>query len=225
MKHCIVNFSDYAFLKGQERLIKSLKDFNYQGDIITFNSFEQVGSKSHQEVPYQFKVYAIEKARQMGYDVVLYCDASLFAVKDAMPVIYHIIDKGYLMEFCGFSAGQWSTDICLQEFGLTRDEAMNVPMHSAGFTGINFQNQLANEFFNKWLKSAQEEISFQGAWNNLQKQCSQDERCLGHRHDQTTASIIAHQIGMERINPYFMQYKWEGVPLKEETIFYCQGII
>ncbi len=225
MKHCIVNFSDYAFLKGQERLIKSLKDFNYQGDIITFNSFEQVGSKSHQEVPYQFKVYAIEKARQMGYDVILYCDASLFAVKDAMPVIYHIIDKGYLMEFCGFSAGQWSTDICLKEFGLTRDEAMNVPMHSAGFTGINFQNQLANEFFNKWLKSAQEEISFQGAWNNLQKQCSQDERCLGHRHDQTTASIIAHQIGMERINPYFMQYKWEGVPLKEETIFYCQGII
>ena len=225
MKHCIVNFSDYAFLKGQERLVKSLKDFNYQGDIITFNSFEQVGSKSHQEVPYQFKVYAIEKARQMGYDVVLYCDASLFAVKDVMPVIYHIIDKGYLMEFCGFSAGQWSTDICLQEFGLTRDEAMNVPMHSAGFTGINFQNQLANEFFNKWLKSAQEEISFQGAWNNLQKQCSQDERCLGHRHDQTTASIIAHQIGMERINPYFMQYKWEGVPLKEETIFYCQGII
>lgn len=225
MKHCIVNFSDYAFLKGQERLIKSLKDFNYQGDIITFNSFEQVGSKSHQEVPYQFKVYAIEKARQMGYDVVLYCDASLFAVKDAMPVIYHIIDKGYLMEFCGFSAGQWSTDICLKEFGLTRDEAMNVPMHSAGFTGINFQNQLANEFFNKWLKSAQEEISFQGAWNNLQKQCSQDERCLGHRHDQTTASIIAHQIGMERINPYFMQYKREGVPLKEETIFYCQGII
>lgn len=225
MKHCIVNFSDWAFLKGQERLVQSLKDFNYQGDVILFNSFEQVGSKVHLEVPYQFKVYAIEKARQMGYDVVLYCDASLYAIKDVMPVINHVIEKGYLMEFCGFSAGQFSTDLCLNEFNLTRDEAMNIPLHSAGFTGINFQNPIASEFFDKWFKSAQEEIAFKGAWNNSEKQCSQDERCLGHRHDQTTASIIAHQLGMERINPTYMQYNYDGIELKEETHFYCRGII
>lgn len=225
MKHCIVNFSDSIFKKGQERLVESLKDFNYQGDVILFNSFEEVGSKTHAEVPYQFKVYAIEKARQMGYDVVLYCDASLYAIKDVMPVIYYIIEKGHLMEFCGFNAGQYSTDLCLSEFNLTRDEAMNIPLHSAGFTGINFQNPIASEFFDKWFKSAQEEITFKGAWNNTEKQCSQDERCLGHRHDQTTASIIAHDLGMERINPHFMQYKFEGVELKEETLFYCQGII
>lgn len=93
MKHCIVNFSDGSFKNGQDRLAKSLKDFNYQGDVILFNYFEQVGSKPHLEVPYQFKVYAIEKARQMGYDVVLYCDASLYAIKDVMPVIYYIIEK------------------------------------------------------------------------------------------------------------------------------------
>lgn len=225
MKHCIVNFSDYTFAKGQERLVQSLKHFNYQGDVITFNSFDQVGSKVHLEVPYQFKVYAIEKARQMGYDVVLYCDASLFAIKDVMPVIYHIIEKGHLMEFCGFSAGQWATDLCLKEFNLTRDKAMNIPLHSAGFTGLNFQNPISTEFFNRWLKSAQEEISFQGAWNNNEKQCSQDERCLGHRHDQTTASIIAYELEMERINPFYMQYKFDGVELKENTHFYCQGII
>jgi hypothetical protein len=88
MKHCIVNFSDYKFKAGQDRLAKSLKDFNYQGDVILFNYFEQVGSKPHLEVPYQFKVYSIEKARQMCYDVVLYCDASLYAIKDVIPVIY-----------------------------------------------------------------------------------------------------------------------------------------
>jgi len=225
MKHCIVNFSDSLFQKGQDRLYKSLKEFNYQGDIILFNSVEELGCKPHSEVPYQFKVYAIEKVRQMDYDVVLWCDASLFAIKDVMPVINHIIEKGHLMEFCGFSAGQWSTDTCLNEFGLTRDEAMDIPLHSSGFTGLNFQNPTTAEFFNTWFKYAQGEITFKGDWTNNEKQCSEDERCLGHRHDQTTASIIAHQLGMVRINPNYMQYKWDGVPLKEETHFYCQGII
>ena len=225
MKHCIVNFSDSGFKNGQDRLAQSLKDFNYQGDVILFNCFEEVGSKSHFEVPYQFKVYAIEKVRQMGYDVVLYCDASLYAIKDVMPVIYYIIEKGHLMEFCGFSAGQFSTDLCLSKFGLTRDEAMDIGLHSAGFTGLNFQNEKANEFFDKWLQSAKEEISFCGDWNNNKKQCSDDDRCLGHRHDQTTASIIAYQLEMERINPHFMQYIFDNTEIKTETIFGCRGII
>jgi signal peptidase I len=224
MKHCIVNFSDYKFKAGQDRLAKSLKDFNYQGDVILFNYFEQVGSKPHLEVPYQFKVYAIEKARQMGYDVVLYCDASLYAIKDVIPVIYYIIEKGYLLEYCGFKAGQYSTDLCLNEFGLTRDDAMNIKLHSAGFTGLNFKNEKATQFFDRWLKLAKEEITFCGDWNNQRKQCSNDERCLGHRHDQTTASIIAHQLEMERINPHFMQYEYIGVETKENTIFNCRGI-
>lgn len=225
MKHCIVNFSDSYYKKGQDRLAQSLIDFNYQGDYLAFDSYEEVGCKPHSEVPYQFKVYTIEKVRQMGYDVVLWCDASIYAIRDVMPVIFHIIEKGYLMEFCGYSAGQFSTDICLKEFNLTRDEAMDVPLHSSGFTGLNFQNPLTNIFFDRWLKSAREEITFKGDWNNNNLQCSQDTRCLGHRHDQTTSSIIAHQLKMKRINPTYMQYNWDGVPLKDETHFYCRGII
>ena len=224
MKHCIVNFSDFKFKAGQDRLRESLIQQGYQGDVILFNDFNQVGSKVHLEVPYQFKVYAIDKARQMGYDVVLYCDASLYAIKDVMPVIYHIIEKGYLLEYCGFKAGQYSTDLCLNEFGLTRDDAMNIKLHSAGFTGLNFKNEKAIQFFDRWLKCAKEEITFCGDWNNERNQCSIDERCLGHRHDQTTASIIAHQLEMERINPHFMQYEYIGVETKENTIFNCRGI-
>lgn len=224
MKHCIVNFSDYKFKAGQDRLQESLIQQGYQGDVILFNDFNQVGSKVHLEVPYQFKVYAIQKAREMGYDIVLYCDASLYAIREVMPVIYHIIEKGYLMEYCGFSAGQFSTDLCLNDFNLTRDEAMSIPLHSAGFTGLNFQNELATKFFDKWFQSAKEEITFKGDWNNNLKQCSQDERCLGHRHDQTTASIIAHQLEMERTNPHFMQYAYDGVEINTNTIFNCRGI-
>ena len=224
MKHCIVNFSDYKFKAGQDRLRESLIQQGYQGDVILFNDFNQVGSKVHLEVPYQFKVYAIQKVREMGYDIVLYCDASLYAIREVMPVINHIIEKGYLMEYCGFSAGQFSTDLCLNDFNLTRNEAMSIPLHSAGFTGLNFQNELATKFFDKWFQSAKEEITFKGDWNNNSKQCSQDERCLGHRHDQTTASIIAHQLEMERTNPHFMQYAYDGVVVQPNTIFNCRGV-
>jgi hypothetical protein len=225
MKHCIVNFSNDYFVKGQDRLVKSLQENNYLGDIITFNHYEQVGSKTHQQVPYQFKVYAIEKARQMGYDVVLYCDASLYAIKDVMPVIYHIIEKGYLLEYCGFKAGQYSTDLCLNEFGLTRDDAMNIKLYSAGFTGLNFKNEKTIQFFDRWFKLAKEEKTFIGDWNNNNKQCSQDERCLGHRHDQTVASILSHILGLNKINPTFMQYIFDNTEIKTETIFPCRGII
>jgi hypothetical protein len=224
MKHCIVNFSDHKFKKGQDRLKESLIQYGYQGDVLLFSEYSQIGSKSHQEVPYQFKVYAIEKARSLGYDIVLYCDASIYAISDVMPVINHIISKGHLMEYCGFSAGQFSTDSCLNEMGLTRDEAMNVQLHSAGFTGLNFNNPLTNDFFNAWYECAKKETTFIGDWNNKNKQCSNDERCLGHRHDQTVASIIADKLQMERIEPNFMQYFYDGTIKLENTIFACRGI-
>jgi len=225
MKHCIVNFSDNHFKKGQDRLVKSLVDNKYQGDILLYNNFDEVGSKTHKEVPYQFKVYAIKKAIDLGYDIILYCDASIYAVKDVMPVIYHIIEKGNLMEYCGFNAGQWSTDICLEDFGISRDEASLIQLHSAGFTGLNMRNEKTIKFFSEWYQKAKEEKTFIGDWNNSQKQCSSDERCLGHRHDQTTASIIAHKYELERTNPLFMQYVFGNTEIKQETIFCCQGII
>jgi hypothetical protein len=224
MKHCIVNFSDYKFQKGQDRLRESLIQKGYQGDFISFNEYNQVGSKSHLEVPYQFKVFAIEKVRQMGYDVVLYCDASIYAVENPMTVINHIIEHGYLMEYCGFSAGQFSTDDCLKDFGLTRDLAMNIKLHSAGFTGLNFRNDLANDFFDLWLDYARKEKTFIGDWNNSNNQCSIDKRCLGHRHDQTVASIIADKLEMDRIDPYYMQYVYENTIRSNSTIFACNGI-
>lgn len=224
MKHCIVNFSDFRYKIGQDRLQKSLIDMKYQGDVLLFNDYQDVGSKTHQEVPYQFKVFAIEKARQMGYDVILYCDASIWAIKDVMEVMNYISEKGWLLELCGFSVAQYSTDICLEKFNLSRDDATLIPLHSAGFTGLNFKNQIATEFFNQWLHRAKEEITFKGAWDNNQNQCSSDPRCKGHRHDQTTASIIAYNLKMERTKSYFMQYNFDGIETKTTTIFSCRGI-
>lgn len=225
MKHCIVNFSDSKFKVGQDRLKKSLIEQNYQGDIILFNDYNEVGSEHHLIVPYQFKVYSMKKAFEMGYDIVLYCDASIYAIKNVQPAINHIIEYGFIMEYCGFKAGQFSTDSCLEKMNLTRDEAMDIQLHSAGFTGININDDISRTFFETWLNYAKEKETFIGDWNNKEKQCSNDERCLGHRHDQTVASIIAHNLGMNRMNPHFMQYIYDGTIINESTIFGCRGIV
>jgi len=242
IKYCIVNFSDEKYRLGQERLHKSLITNNFKGDIFLFKEYSEVGSKTHTEVPYQFKVYSIKKVRDMGYDLILYCDSSLFAIKDLNICFEHILDSGYLLEMNSGNVGIFSTDLCLDEFGLNRKEAFKIRLHSAGFTGLNFKNELANKFFEIWYQYAEKELTFKGDWDNKNLKCSKDELCKGHRHDQTVASIIAHKLNMLRVNPTFMQYEFNNndkleyasiddlcnVILsnnkKETTTFICNGI-
>lgn len=224
MKHCIVNFSDAPYKKGQDRLVKSLRDTNYQGDTLLFNDFNQVGCKPHYLVPYQFKVYSMMEAYKRGYDVALYCDASLYAIKNVMPCFNSIIDKGWLLECNGYNNAQYCTDTALQIFGVTRDEAEKIIQPSAGFTGLDFRNPKALEFLNKWYEYAKAETTFIGGWNNNDKLCSKDPRCLGHRHDQSVAAYLIYKLGLEMTTPYFMQYNFPNCVIKESSVFLAQGI-
>jgi hypothetical protein len=223
---CVINFSDDAgnFKFGQTRLVESLRNVGYNGDFQLYNSHYQLGCKPHAEVPYQFKVYAIHKAYKDGYDIVLYCDSSIFPIKNITPCLEYIEQNGYLFELCGFYLGQWCTDVALNKFGITRDEAFKMPMHSAGFTGLDFSNEKSKEFIEQWFEYAKNEETFKGAWNNNNNEVSTDPRCSGHRHDQSVATYLANKLEMKAIAPYFMQYKYENSPINDSSIFFCQGI-
>lgn len=224
MRIAVINYSDPQFKKGQDRLVQSLKDQNFNGDVILYNNVNQLWCKPHVLVPYQFKVYAINKAYNDGYDLVLYCDASIWAIKNIQPVFDYIKENGHLLEYCGYTLGQYCSDTALNEFGISRDDAFNIQLHSAGFTGLNFRNPLSETFIKQWYEYAVQEKTFIGDWNNNNKQVSSDSRCLGHRHDQSVASFLAHKLQMKRINPTFMQYHFDNVPIKDETFFLARGI-
>lgn len=226
MRVCVINFSDDAgnFKRGQTRLVESLRNNNYTGDIQLYNSHLQLGCKPHWEVPYQFKVYAIHKAYKDGYDIALYCDSSIYPIKNITPCLEYIEKNGYLLELCGFHLGQWCSDRALNIFGITRDEAFKMPMHSAGFTGLNFKNEKAKAFIEKWFEYAKAEETFKGAWRNDNNEVSGDPRCSGHRHDQSVATYLANKLDMKAIAPYFMQYVYETTPINESSIFFCKGI-
>jgi hypothetical protein len=208
----IVNLSTAQYNRGRQRLVDSLNG-NFDGGVFTFTSESEVGSPLHTENPYAFKIYAIEKVKEMGYTEILWLDASCHAIKNVQPIFDWMKEKGIFLESAGHLAGSWSNDETLNYFGISREQAMSMPMYSAGFTGLDFNNPISVEYFQKWKKSMLDGY-FKGSWVN-------------HRHDMTCGSIIANQMGLlEKFSGggNFFAYTGEayGTP-KDSVIFYVSG--
>lgn len=224
MKKAIVSLSTPSYAKAEQRLSESLKG-KTDAHVYLYQSESSIGSPSHQENPYAFKIYAIKKAFEAGYTKILWLDSSCYAIKDISPVFDIIESEGYFMEYAGHLAGTWTNDRALDYFGITRDEAMEIPLFSAGFTGLDFTNEIVKEFFKTW-EQAMLDGMFRGKWDNKEKTESQDERCFGHRHDLSTASIIAYQLGMPfHSGENLFQYASPSdTPNTDDVVFFLQGI-
>ena len=106
------------------------------------------------------------------------------------------------MQKDGNRIGSWTHDKCLEKYGLTRDEAMKMSLYTAGCTGLDFSNETSLKYLSMWKEAAEDGESFLGAWKNKAQQLSKDPRCVGHRHDMSVGSIIAHQLGMKFQKPW-----------------------
>jgi hypothetical protein len=171
------------YLNAQIRLEHSAyNNADKSFDFICFQNESQVNAPAHHDNPYAFKIYAIEKLREMGYTEIFWMDASLVMVADFSPIWEWIWQKGFFFEEAGHWAGSWCNQETLNYFGITREQAMTMPMFAAGYCGFDFKNGLAQEFFAEWKESMLNGC-FRGSWTD-------------HRHDMTCASIIAHKHDM-----------------------------
>jgi hypothetical protein len=197
MKRVIVSFSNHRgrYLENMARLGDSLK-VNFDGDFLGFVGENTVGAPPHLENPYAFKIYCIDKAIDEGYTQILWLDSSCFAIKNVKPIFDEIDKAGYIMQEAGHWVGTWTNDFTLNYFGISRDEAMLMPCYgNAGFLGLDLENEIAEEFYYTW-KKAMKNGCFKGSWTNENHQESEDDRCKGHRHDLSSGSIIANNLGM-----------------------------
>jgi len=134
-------------------------------------------------------------------------DASVFTVKDIKAVLDWIAEKGIFLEEAGHYSGQWCNDAGLQYLQVTRDEAMTMPMFSAGFCGFDFRNPVSVEFFAAW-KEAMLNGTFRGSWRD-------------HRHDMAIGSIIANKQGLLPLysrGGTFFAYVGESFGTPKETV-------
>lgn len=196
MKKCVVSFADSAgsYRKKLLRLEQSLKG-NFDGDFLGFTSYDQIGCEPHSVIPYKFKPYAIQKAIDMGYELILYADSPIYAKQNIQPVFDHIERYGYLFfDNIGFSLGDYCNDKTLDHFGITREESWRIKMIMACCLGISTNDVKADIFFTQYKNTANE--LYIGEWSNDDLTESHDRRVKGHRHDQSVASALIHKIKM-----------------------------
>ena len=206
MKSCVINFADGVFIKGQDRLRRSLKDVGFTGDLLFFDRLLP-GWPAHEKVPMGFKVYAFEEAFKKGYDSVFWLDAACIAIRPLEPIFKTMQEKG-IFSFSRFNApvGEWSSDYTLKEFGITREEAFHIPELVNCAIGVNIKHPTGKVFFDEWKIRVRDGISFLGlpepygykdTINNDRGLLSGDPRVQGHRWDQTTASLILNRLGVK----------------------------
>ena len=212
----VVNYAKGGWYPNAvERLKKSFDDNGFDGDYHLYTDESQLGCPSHQEMPYAFKAYALNKARD--YDYVIWADAGIQLVKPFSKFTDHLEEHGYFFPLNGWDTGTWCSDAALPLLGITREESFNYPHMMACVMGFNMHDERCRKFLDKYLEHSKDG-SFKGAWINTNNEVSFDRRVLGHRHDQTAASVIATDLGME-FSPHsvrYVEYK-EGDP---ESIFF-----
>jgi hypothetical protein len=211
MRKAVINVctNNGGYPQGQKRLAETIKDADFYGYV----GEHKVGAPPHNKIPYAFKPFAIEHLRKKGYDLVLWCDASMIAVKPLFELFKIIELDGYLMEESGHYLGRWCNDKALRNMGITREQAMKIPMYSAGMTGLNLKDETAIKFLDDWLNFAKDGETFVGDWKD-------------HRHDMSVASFLAHKYNMKfQRGGTYLSYigKAYGKP-SETSVFHLIGI-
>ncbi len=218
MQKVVVSFADGCgnYAKAMMRLELSLKQVGFDGHFKGINDYGHIQSPHHKEVPYAFKALSIKKAiEEMGNTgLLLWCDSVIYATKTVEPIFNHIKEHGYLFfDNVGFSLSEFTSDACLAKFNIDRNFGYNIPMIAACVMGFNLDNPKTQEFLKQYIDSALDGISYHGDWHNDKLQVSNDMRCRGTRHDQSVASCLIHNLGMEIVNPqdtYFAYVEHKG---------------
>jgi hypothetical protein len=160
------------------------------------------GSPTHEDVPYAFKIYAIKNMMEEGIPAIMWMDSSIVPQAPLNPLWELIERQGYWFSANPpWDCGQFTCDAALPALGISREEAFNIPHVMATAFGLDFRHDITREFYTEYMRLVNEKTAFRGAWNNRNKAASSDPRVLGHRHDQTVASVLAWRLGMTLTTP------------------------
>ena len=193
---CIVTFSNTErYNRLANRMRESVEPYGI--DFIHYTDYSQINSKPHSDYPYAFKPNAIQKAREQGYNLILWLDSAIYLSKDPKEVFKYIKDNGVMLfDNIGYSIASYTHDVCLSHFKINRENAKNYKMVMACAMGFNFNTKIGTDTFNEYLGYAHTN-AFQGDWSN-------------HRHDQSVISCIAQQKGIELLHPNKTFITYEG---------------
>src|ERR1700749_2675503 len=127
-----------GYAAGIDRLERSLQYHGYLGDTLFFKDYPEGCPHHSGKGQYNFKVYAINEAIKRGYKIILWLDASFYAIKDPMPIFDYIQDHGLYFFKSGYPLSATATDALLM--GRNREDFVDVPEFATGAVGLNLDN-------------------------------------------------------------------------------------
>jgi hypothetical protein len=196
-KICVLSYASYNknYPAGIEYLKKALERVGFRGHLVyRIGGWPNVeeGSLKLAHVPYAFKPCFLKEVKRMGYELVLWLDASIRPMKELDSVFKQIEEKGYLFYPSGHTLAQYCTKEAMDAMGEPVENAETIQSVAAGIFGVNLASAKGNELMEKWYDAARRETPF-----------------LSPRPDQNSLSILAHQLGMN---------EWETTGLSWESI-------
>lgn len=200
-QRCIVSVGTHGwFVRGVERLEASLASVGWRGGVMTWKDCVPPHSPTQEQVDHGFKAFAMLAAQLAGYTTVMWLDASVWALADPTPLFERAEADacGIYAVRNGMNAGEWSSDVSVHLFGLTRDEALQIREVATGFVCLDLTKPLADALLTKWMGAALGGgAAYNGADSNFDGSVSTDPRVRGHRHDQTVMAFLLHRMGID----------------------------
>lgn len=224
-KACIIScgVAQGHYHVGIDRLSKSLNFVGWAGETILRKEYPPNSPEHGGDYQYNFKVWAFQEAFDLGFEVVLWCDSSLYAVENPMPIFDYINVNGIYCFKSGYSLSETATDKLLQYAGVTREELVDVSEFATGCLGINILNPNGKEFFQRW-KDGMVAGMFGG--NRVHDtNDSQHPTFRFSRQDQSMSSMALYQMGIKTCGETedFVAYKDTGYN-PNKIIFFVGGI-
>ncbi len=181
------------------------------------------GCPPQSESQYAFKIYALQRAIDAGFRYVLWMDAAFQPIASLEPLWQHIAQYGWFVPVQRDAVlGNWSSDMALDIFQISRDSAMGMPLCFSGIVGLDMASPIGKNIWQLWR-----ELYTQGAWNGphqnepgvvphawgqkLSGHCSDDPRCCGHRHDESALSMVLWWQGLAPRTEFLTLYNADGI--------------
>lgn len=169
------------------------------------------GSLPHGQCHYAFKVHAVWDAYVRGYTSILWMDSSCHAIRPLSALWQRLERDGHVLIEDANRLGNWSSDRSLAQFGISRDDAMKMPLLCGTCWGVDLTNPRSLEFIRQLRQYATPD-NFMGTHNSRLPgltatphprpgtegaTVSDDERAWGHRSDEVYMGGLAHKLGMQ----------------------------
>ena len=201
---CVVNVATGHYVRGQQRLFDTRALWGCNG--LGFDHIP-AGWPKHEDKPYAMKAYALKAAEHRGSTSLLWCDACIVPIRSLDPLWEKIEAEGAVISRNGWTNAQWCADSwyadCFPGVPLEEARALNreIPHVVATYFGVSLAHPVGRAILEGYYRLASQTRAFCGPWKNTPETPCGPPEVLGHRHDQSCLSLLAHQHGVKLVDP------------------------